>query len=92
MIEGRREQFCNLAVWYVSPEYRLHSLSMLQAILGQSGYHFTDFTAVERVQKFNLRHGFHYLDTHTALVPNLPWPTVTRRTRITLIRRLSMRP
>ena len=37
VIEGRREQFCNLAVWYVSPEYRLHSLSMLQAILGAVG-------------------------------------------------------
>jgi hypothetical protein len=82
VIDGRREQFCNLAVWCVSPEYRLHSLSMLQAILAQSGYHFTDLTPIERVQKFNLRRGFRYLDTHTALVPNLPWTTVPRRTRV----------
>ena len=82
VIDGRREQFCNLAVWYVLPAYRLHSLSMLQAILAQPGYNFTDLTPIERVQKFNLRRGFHYLDTHTALIPNLPWPAVPRRTRI----------
>jgi hypothetical protein len=68
-IDGRREHFCNLAVWYVSPEYRLQSLSMLQAILAQPGYHFTDLTPIERVQKFNLRHGFQYLDTQTVLYP-----------------------
>jgi hypothetical protein len=82
VINGRRERFCNLAVWYVSPEFRLQSLSMLRAILAQPGYHFTDLTPIERVQKFNLRNGFQYLDTDTALVPNLPWPTVPRRTGI----------
>jgi hypothetical protein len=73
---------CNLAVWYVAPEYRRHSIRMVQAILGQEGWHFTDLTPIEVVQKLNLRLGFSYLDTTTAVIPNLPVPSLPGRVRV----------
>jgi hypothetical protein len=82
VINGRQERFCNLAVWYVAPEYRAHSISMVKAAVGQAGFHFTDLTPIEVVQKLNLRLGFTYLDTTTALVPNLPWPSLPGRVRV----------
>lgn len=81
-IDGALERFCNLAVWYVLPEHRTGATRMVKALLAQEGFHFTDFTPIEVVQRLDLRLGFEYLDTETALVPNLPWPTIPRRTRI----------
>jgi hypothetical protein len=82
VIDGRHERFCNLSAWYVSPGYRPQSISLLRAVLAQPGFHFTDLSPSEAVQKINLRLGFRNLDTATALVPNLPWPTWPGRTRI----------
>ena len=82
IIDGRRERICNLAVWYTAPEYRRHSLRMAKAILSQEGWHFTDLTPIDVVQKLNLRLGFRYLDTTTALIPNLPWPSLPGRVRV----------
>ena len=47
-IGGRTERFCNLASWSVLPEFRLHSVRLLRALLAQDGYHFTDFAHRER--------------------------------------------
>jgi hypothetical protein len=82
IIDGRKERICNLAVWYVAPEYRRHSLRVVQAILGQPGWHFTDLSPSEAVQRLNLRLGFTYLDTTTALIPNLPWPSPLGQVRV----------
>jgi hypothetical protein len=73
-IDGRRERFCNLGAWCVSPEYRFHALRLLKAALGQPGYHFTDLSPSGNVVGVNERLNFRFLDTTTALVPNLPWP------------------
>jgi hypothetical protein len=82
IIDGRPERFCNLAVWCVAPEHRVGAMRMLKAILAQEGFHFTDLTPIETVQRLNLRLGFEYLKTDTALIPNLPWPTLPRRIKI----------
>jgi hypothetical protein len=74
-IAGRRERFCNLAAWCVLPAYRFHSLRLLKAALGQEGYHFTDLSPNEDVAGVNSRLKFRFLDTTTALIPNLPWPS-----------------
>jgi hypothetical protein len=71
--DGRRERFCNLGAWCVEPKYRLHGLRLLKALLAQDGYHFTDLSPSGNVVGLNERLGFEYLDTETALVPNLPW-------------------
>lgn len=82
VIDDRLERFCNLAVWCVAPEYRLQSVRMVEAVLAQDGYHFTDLSPSERVQKINTRLGFQYFDTATALIPNLPWPSFGERIQI----------
>jgi hypothetical protein len=75
VVGGRRERFCNLGAWCVLPAYRLHALRLLKAVLGQDGYHFTDLSPSGNVVGINERLRFRFLDTTTALVPNLPWPT-----------------
>lgn len=75
MIDGRRERFCNLGAWCVLPEYRFHSLRLLKALLAQEGYHFTDLSPSGNVPGINSRLKFRQLDTTTALIPNLPWPS-----------------
>jgi hypothetical protein len=73
-IEGRVEPFCNLGAWCVREEHRFHSLRLLKALLAQDGYHFTDLSPSGNVVPINSRLKFEFLDTTTALVPNLPWP------------------
>jgi len=78
-IDGRRERFCNLGAWCVLEQHRFHSLRLLKALLAQEGYHFTDLSPSGGVVKVNERLRFRSLDTDTALVPNLPWPSLPRR-------------
>lgn len=78
----RVERFCNLGAWCVRPEYRFHSVRLLKALLAQDGYTFTDLSPSGNVIPLNQRLNFQFLDTATALVPNLPWPTVPGRIRV----------
>jgi hypothetical protein len=79
VIDGNGERFCNLGAWCVLPAYRFQGLRLLKAVLGQQGYHFTDLSPSGNVVGINERLDFRFLDTTTALVPNLPWPTWPRR-------------
>jgi hypothetical protein len=82
LVAERVERICNLASWSVHPEYRIHSVRLLKALLAQEGYHFTDLSPNERVESVNAGLKFRYLDTSVALVPHLPWPALPRRTMI----------
>jgi hypothetical protein len=82
VVNGSRERFCNLGAWCVLPGYRLHGLRLLKAVLRQEGYHFTDLSPSGNVVGINEKLSFRFLDTTTALVPNLPWPTMPRRGRV----------
>ena len=75
LVAGVRERFCNLGAWCVLPEHRFSGLRLLKSLLDQPGYHFTDLSPSGNVAPLNTRLGFEFLDTDTALVPNLPWPT-----------------
>jgi hypothetical protein len=79
IVDGRRERFCNLGAWCVSAAYRFHALRLLRAVLSQDDYHFTDLSPSGNVVGINERLDFRFLDTTTALIPNLPWPTWPRR-------------
>jgi hypothetical protein len=81
-IGGRRERFCNLGAFCVVEEHRFHSLRLLKALLAQEGYHFTDLSPSGNVVKINERLKFRSLDTATALIPNLPWPSLPFRDTI----------
>lgn len=82
-IDGRSERFCNLGAWCVLEDYRFKGLQLLTKLLGQRGYHFTDFSPSGNVVPLNRRLKFSELNTTTALVPALPWPTVPGRYRVT---------
>ena len=81
-VAGRVERFCNLGAWCVLSDFRFHSVRLLKALLAQDGYHFTDLSPNERVVSINARLNFRFLDTSAAFVPNLPWPSLPGRTRI----------
>jgi hypothetical protein len=78
-IDGSPEPFCNLGAWCVLPEHRLSGVRLLKALLAQDGYTFTDLSPSGSVPAMNTRLGFQFLDTATALVPNLPWPSLPGR-------------
>jgi len=82
LIDGRPERFCNLGAWCVDPGYRFQSVRLLKALLNQEGFHFTDLSPSGAVVPLNTRLNVRVLDTKTALVPNLPWPTWPGRFRI----------
>jgi hypothetical protein len=82
LVAGRAERFCNLGAWSVLPEFRFHSLRLITAVLAQDGYHFTSFSPMDRTRAILTKLKFRPFDTSAALVPNLPWPTLPGRTRI----------
>jgi hypothetical protein len=75
-VDGSAQRFCNLGAWCVLPEHRFAGLRLLKALLDQPGFHFTDLSPSGAVVPLNQRLGFEFLETETALVPNLPWPTL----------------
>ena len=75
-------RFCNVAAFCVLPDYRVHSLRLLRAVLTQPGYCFTDLSPSGNVQPLNLRLGFRKLDTTTALVPNAASLLATGKMRL----------
>jgi hypothetical protein len=81
-IRGETRRFCNLGAWCVLPEQRFHSLKLLRALLKQEGYEFTDLSPSGNVVPMNTRLGFTFLDTATAVAPNLPWPGLPGRGRV----------
>jgi len=82
LVAGRIERFCNMGAWCVLPAYRSHSIRLLMALLAQEGYHFTCLSPGEKVLAIAAGLKFHSLDTSAALIPNLPWPTLPGRTKI----------
>jgi hypothetical protein len=81
-VGGRERRICNLGAWCVLDEHRAQGLRLLRALLAQPGYDFTDLSPSGNVVPLNERLGFRRLDTTTALVPNLAWPTWSRRVRV----------
>jgi hypothetical protein len=82
LIAGRSERFCDMGTWCVLPAYRSHSIRLLRAMLAQEGYHVTCLSPNEKVVAITSQFKFRPLDTSAVLIPNLPWPTLYRRIRI----------
>jgi hypothetical protein len=82
VIDGQVEKFCNLGAWCVREGLRFHGMRLLTSLLAQPGYTFTDLSPSGSVVPLNVRLKFEFLDTATALVPNLPWPSVPGRFRV----------
>jgi hypothetical protein len=82
VLGGRTERFCNLGAWCVLPSHRFHGPRLLRVLLAQDDYHFTDLSPSGSVVGINERLGFRFLDTSTAFMPNLPWPSWPGRSAI----------
>jgi hypothetical protein len=82
LVAGQVERFCNMGSWCVLPAYRSRSMSLLKALLAQEGYHFTVLSPDDGPREILAWLRFRFLDTSAALIPNLPWPTLPGRTRI----------
>ncbi|SEB56556.1 hypothetical protein SAMN04489844_0542 [Nocardioides exalbidus] len=66
---------CNLAAWCVLEEHRAHGVRLVRAMLRQKGYDFVDLSPSGNVVDLNTRLGFEFLDTTSAMVPNVPLPS-----------------
>ncbi len=81
-VAGRVERFCNMGSWCVLSEYRSRSMSLLDALLAQDGYHFTVLSPDDGPREILAWRRFRFLDTSAALIPNLPWPAPFSRTKV----------
>lgn len=74
LVEDRLEKFCNLGAWCVLEGHRHQGTRLLTRLLGQEGFHFTDFSPSGNVVELNRRLKFVDLDTTTDVVANAPLP------------------
>ncbi|MGH7461050.1 MAG: hypothetical protein ACREMA_08475 [Longimicrobiales bacterium] len=68
-IRGAAHRFCNLADWYVQPEYRGDSMSLIFAALSQRGYTFTSVSHTRQVATVLRALGFKPVAEHALLIP-----------------------
>jgi hypothetical protein len=61
-----------MAAWYVEPEHRKHSLTLMVRVTAQAGYHFTNFTPHPAVARILTHAGFQLLPAEVTAAPNLP--------------------
>lgn len=63
-IRGTVQRFCNLSSWFVLPEYRNQSLSLLAAVHRQRDLVFTNLTSRPTVQNISRAMRYELLDTY----------------------------
>jgi hypothetical protein len=71
-IRGQTERFCNITSWCVLDAYRQQSMRLAMALLGQKGFHFTNFSPTKVVGSSLKFMKFKELDERVAVVLNLP--------------------
>ena len=62
MIAGKPERFCNVFGWYVKPEYRHYSVSLLSFLVRRPGLTFFNVTPADHVIPIFKRIGFQLAD------------------------------
>ncbi len=73
-IKGQRLRICNITSWCVLDAYRKQSMRLAMALIGQKGYHYTDFSPTKVVGGVLQFLKFRPLDERQAVIINLPWP------------------
>ncbi len=71
-IRGQKESFCNITSWCVLDSHRKYSMQLAMSVVGQAGYHFTDFSPTKIVAGALQFLKFKALEEGVAVVPNLP--------------------
>ena len=75
-IHGQPQRVCNITSWCVLDAYRKQSMRLAMALIGQQGYHFTDFSPTKTVGGVLQFLKFRPLDERQAVIANLPWPAL----------------
>lgn len=78
-IRGRKESFCNITSWCVLDSHRKYSMQLAMSVVGQPGYHFTDFSPTKIVAGALQFLKFTPLGDGVAVIPNLPLPPLAGR-------------
>lgn len=72
LIRGQLERFCNITSWCVLDAYRQQSMRLAMTVVGQPGYHFTDFSPTKVVGGTLKFFKFKELDERVGVILNLP--------------------
>ena len=72
VIRGQPERFCNITSWCVLDSHRKYGMQLAMSLVGQAGYHFTDFSPTKVVAGVLQFLKFRALDEGIAVIPNLP--------------------
>ena len=73
-IKGQCERTCNITSWCVLDAYRKQSMRLAMTLVGQKGFHYTDFSPTKVVGGVLQFLKFRPLDDRQAVIANLPWP------------------
>jgi hypothetical protein len=71
-VRGRPESFCNITSWCVLDSHRKFSMQLAMAVIGQPGYHFTDFSPTKVVGGALKFLNFKPIDEAVAVILNFP--------------------
>jgi hypothetical protein len=71
IINGRREDFCNLSSWIVRKPYRGHSISLMLSLRKLKNCTITDLSPTEGVVAIFKKLGFQKLDRQIEILPNI---------------------
>jgi hypothetical protein len=84
-IRGQRQEICNLANWYVSPDHRRQSLMLLRESMRRRDVTYTAVSPIARVAKIIARMGWEELETHRRVIyPTLNFRPLRPRPEITV--------
>jgi len=72
IVRGQPEKFCNITSWCVLDAFRQQSMRLAMAVIGQPGFHFTDFSPTKVVGGTLKFFKFKELDERVAVILNLP--------------------
>jgi hypothetical protein len=72
IIKGQAQRVCNITSWCVLDEFRKQSMRLAMTVIGQEGYHFTDFSPTSVVGGVLRFLKFRPLDDRQAVIFNLP--------------------
>ena len=75
-IKSELQRVCNITSWCVLDTYRKQSMRLAMALIGQQGYHFTDFSPTKVVGGVLQFLKFRPLDERQTIIINLPWPAI----------------
>jgi hypothetical protein len=84
-VDGRQQRFCNLTTWYVRPEHRDHSISLLRPVLKLHDHTITDLSPSAAVTRISRRLGFETLDSSVHLLVPTPDVMPSRSSRGRLV-------